>query len=75
MSRVTLKLIVKGELMESYRLLRLKDVENKTGVKKTQIYSLMKTGDFPASVKIGKNSVAWLEQEINSWIASKLINR
>lgn len=58
-----------------YRLLRLREVEHRTGLKKTQIYSLMKTKEFPASVKIGKTSVAWLEQEISDWIASKLNNR
>ncbi|EAS1759912.1 AlpA family phage regulatory protein [Salmonella enterica] len=61
--------------MEQYRLLRLKEVERRTGLKKTQIYSLMKMKDFPTSIKIGKTSVAWLEQEINDWIVSKLANR
>ena len=61
--------------MTSHRLLRMKQVEEKTGVKRSQIYLYMKAGDFPASMKIGPSSVAWLESEINEWIDRKLKNR
>ncbi|MCR3690883.1 MULTISPECIES: AlpA family phage regulatory protein [Citrobacter] len=33
---------------------------DKTGLKRSQIYTYMRTGDFPKSVKIGTSSVAWL---------------
>lgn len=61
--------------MISHQLLRLKQVREKTGLKRSQIYLYMKTGDFPQSIKIGPTSVAWLESEINEWIEQKLSSR
>lgn len=61
--------------MTSHRFLRLAQVIDKTGLKRSQIYAYMKTGDFPKSVKIGMSSVAWLESEIDEWIKAKLNNR
>lgn len=60
--------------MTSHRLLRLKKVEEKTGLGRSQIYAFMKTGDFPRSIKIGPNTVAWLESEIDDWIDQKRKN-
>ncbi|MDM4208098.1 AlpA family transcriptional regulator [Klebsiella spallanzanii] len=61
--------------MTSHQLLRLKQVEVKTGLKRSQIYLYMKEGTFPCSIKIGPASVAWLESEIDEWINLKLANR
>ncbi|MCW2474517.1 MULTISPECIES: AlpA family transcriptional regulator [unclassified Symbiopectobacterium] len=61
--------------MTSHQLLRLKQVREKTGLKRSQIYLYMKTDDFPKSIKIGPTSVAWLESEINEWIEQKLSGR
>ncbi|MFE4110607.1 AlpA family transcriptional regulator [Kosakonia sp. YIM B13611] len=61
--------------MTSHQLLRIKRVEAKTGLKRSQIYLYMKEGNFPSSIKIGPSSVAWLESEIDEWINLKLTNR
>ncbi|HDK6220022.1 TPA: AlpA family transcriptional regulator [Klebsiella quasipneumoniae] len=61
--------------MAPHQLLRLKQVVEKTGLKRSQIYLYMKTGRFPHSIKIGPASVAWLESEIDEWINLKLDNR
>lgn len=61
--------------MTSQRFLRLTQVLDKTGLKRSQVYAYMKTGDFPKSVKIGPSSVAWLESEIDEWINTKINNR
>lgn len=61
--------------MTSHHLLRLKQVEEKTGLKRSQIYLYMKNGSFPRSIKIGPSSVAWLESEIDEWVDIKLGNR
>nr|WP_263458434.1 AlpA family transcriptional regulator [Brenneria tiliae] len=63
------------DTVTSHQLLRLKQVEEKTGLKRSQIYLYMKSGDFPRSIKIGPASVAWLESEIDEWINLKLTNR
>ena len=61
--------------MASHRFLRLSQVLDKTGLKRSQVYTYMKTGDFPKSVKIGPSSVAWLESEIEEWINAKVNSR
>ena len=61
--------------MTSHQLLRLKQVEVKTGLKRSQVYLYMKEGTFPRSIKIGPASVAWLETEVAEWINLKLANR
>lgn len=54
------------------RLLRLPDVEARTGLKKSAIYAGMRAGTFPACIKLGPRAAAWPESEIASWIASKI---
>ncbi|OOH88700.1 hypothetical protein BMT54_08335 [Pasteurellaceae bacterium 15-036681] len=57
------------------RFLRLEDVIAKTGLKRSTIYSKIKSGEFPKSIAISANSVAWLESEINHWIQIKVKQR
>ncbi|MGR7526970.1 AlpA family transcriptional regulator [Klebsiella aerogenes] len=57
--------------MSDDKLLRLRQVIDKTGIGRSQIYLYMKNGTFPKSIKIGPASVAWLESEINDWIRHK----
>jgi prophage regulatory protein len=33
-----------------------------------QIYRKIKDGSFPSPVRLGKNRIAWLENEISDWI-------
>lgn len=58
--------------MTSYQLLRIKQVEARTGLNRSQIYAWMKEGYFPQSIKIGPASVAWIEKEIDEWVEKKL---
>ena len=53
------------------RLLRLKQVEDRTGYKKSKIYKDVKEGKFPAPVKLGSISVAWVEEEVQQWIDAR----
>ncbi|WP_110693627.1 helix-turn-helix transcriptional regulator [Salinicola halophyticus] len=57
------------------RLLRRRDVELKTGKSRSAIYAGVSNGTFPAPVPIGDKSVAWLEEEVDSWIAARLAER
>ncbi|RUR28071.1 helix-turn-helix transcriptional regulator [Vreelandella nanhaiensis] len=57
------------------RLLRRKEVEQKTGKSRSAIYDGIRQGTFPAPVPIGGKSVAWLEEEVDSWIAHCLEER
>jgi len=57
------------------RLLRRREVEMKTGKSRSAIYAGVSNGTFPAPVPIGDKSVAWLEEEVDSWIAARLAER
>ncbi len=53
------------------RLLPLPKVEESTGFKSSYIYELIKSGGFPAPVKIGSAS-RWRQSEIQEWIAQRI---
>jgi prophage regulatory protein len=54
------------------RMLRLPQVVSSTGLCKTQIYELQAAGDFPMRVKLTARSVAWLESEVQAWLARRV---
>jgi len=51
------------------RLLRLPEVEARTGLKKSAIYLRMRDGSFPACRSLGGRAVAWPESQIDAWVA------
>lgn len=53
-------------------LLRLPTVCSVVGLSKSQIYRLIKSGQFPAAIQLGTNSVAWPAEHINAWVAEKI---
>jgi prophage regulatory protein len=52
--------------------LRLPDVKALTGLSKTSLYSLIREQDFPAPVRLGPRSVAWVRSEVNQWAADRV---
>jgi len=52
------------------RLLRLRDVKQKTGLGSSTIYRRIADGTFPAPRSLGPNTVRWLQSEIDAWIKS-----
>ena len=52
------------------RLLKRPEVESITGLSRATIYSKLQQGTFPPPVRLGANSVAWLESDIDGWIAA-----
>lgn len=53
-------------------MLRRPQVEELTGLGKSQIYALTKKGNFPAQITISKRAVAWLDHEVHAWIESRV---
>lgn len=53
-------------------LLRLPSVCAMVGLSKSQIYRLIRAGEFPAGIRLGANSVAWPAELVNVWIAGKI---
>jgi prophage regulatory protein len=53
------------------RLLRLREVRERTGKAKSTIYQEIKEGTFPRPRRIGKRAVAWRENDINAYNESR----
>lgn len=54
------------------KLIRLPEVQRRTGYGKAWIYKLMADKKFPQSVKIGSRSIAFVEAEVDAWVANKI---
>ena len=50
------------------RLLRIREVEKRVGLKRSSIYKMMTEGRFPKNVRIGKYAVAWRTDKIDQFI-------
>ena len=50
------------------RLLRLPEVMNRVGLKRSAIYQRMSEGRFPRSRSLGPRCTVWVEREIDAWI-------
>lgn len=57
------------------RIIRLKEVTQRTGLSVPTIYRRIKAGQFPSQVSLGGSAVGWSEQAVSEWIASKLNQR
>lgn len=58
-------------MSEPVRFLRLPEVLSRAGVAKTQLYALVKKGDFPAPRKAGRMSY-WPDFEVTAWQHARL---
>ena len=54
--------------MSSSRLIRVKEVLHRTGLSRSSLYRRLKAGTFPEGVRLGVQSVAWKESDIEAWI-------
>lgn len=53
------------------RLLRFGEVRQRTGLSRSTIWRMERSGMFPKRVKVSVNVVAWREDEVGEWIRSK----
>lgn len=62
----------------SYKMLRMKQVVEYTGLSRSTIYDMMDVksirhdSTFPRSVQLTQATVCWLESEINDWLEDKI---
>lgn len=57
------------------RLIRLSEVIEKVGLETSAIYERIAEGKFPAQVPIGRRAVAWVEDEVDAWVAEHIAAR
>lgn len=53
------------------RILRGEEVYRMLGVDASTIYRWRRAGKFPKPMRLGGNSIGWLEQEIIDWLANR----
>ena len=53
-------------------ILRLRTVLERTGLSRSTIYALMRTGEFPRQIALGPRSVGWLESDVEAWISARV---
>ena len=64
----------KSQQTENQRLIRHKEVQAKTGLGASSIYAMMKSGEFPQCLNLSERRVAWIESDIDKWIAERVAN-
>jgi len=53
-------------------LIRITEVQRRTGYSKAWIYRLLKEKRFPAAVKIGARAIAFIESEVDDWVNQRI---
>ena len=61
-----------GYFQPQIRILRLKQVQDVIGLKKSQIYALANTPGFPQRIKLGTRAVGYIEREVQAYIESRV---
>ncbi|MBA4043735.1 MAG: AlpA family phage regulatory protein [Erythrobacter sp.] len=57
------------------RLLRLPEVMDRVGLRRSAIYQRMSEGRFPKCRTLGPKCSVWVETEINEWVRSVAENK
>ena len=53
------------------RLLRLPEVAERVGLRRTAIYDRVAAGTFPSPVHVTPRAVRWRESDIDTWIETR----
>ena len=66
-----------AEVRPLHRIIRMRDLPDYVGLKRTQIEELIKRGEFPKPVPLSDTGRAkgWLEHELISWQQERLAAR
>ena len=57
------------------RVVRKPELLSRIGLSDVTIWRMEKAGKFPKRISLGANSVGWLNNEINDWLAEKAVDR
>ncbi|TXY26553.1 AlpA family transcriptional regulator [Vibrio cholerae] len=57
------------------RLIRFREVLTITGLSRSSLYRFIEENQFPPQVQLGDRVVAWVEGEVQEWIAQRITNR
>ena len=57
------------------KILRMKQVVDRTGICRALVYRYIRLGKFPASIRLGERAVGWREADIEAWLSSRQSNK
>ncbi len=57
------------------RFLRKNEAADRVGFSQSHVMRLVREGDFPQPVPLGKNSVAFVEDEVEDWMRARVEER
>jgi prophage regulatory protein len=61
-----------GSSFEEVTFLRLPGVKEITGLSKSSLYALIQEKSFPAPVRLGARTVAWVKSEVRQWALERI---
>lgn len=50
---------------------RMADLQGRVGLKKSQLFQLIKDGEFPKPVKVGRASL-FVSAEVDAWLSERI---
>lgn len=53
------------------KILRIREVVDRTGLSRPTVYRLAQSGRFPRQVQLSPQCVGWKESEIEAWIEAR----
>lgn len=56
-------------------ILRIEEVLNQTGLKRTMLYDLIRKERFPKQVSLGARAVGWYQDRVEKWIKNRPATR
>ncbi|WP_170480628.1 helix-turn-helix transcriptional regulator [Ruegeria arenilitoris] len=54
------------------KILRRNEVEKLTGLSRSTIYAMMKSGEFPRPIRLSARAVGWMASDIDAWLQNRL---
>lgn len=57
------------------RIIRKPELFSRVGLSDATIWRMEKSGKFPRRLKLGGNSVGWLDHEVEAWFKQKASER
>jgi prophage regulatory protein len=57
--------------MSDIRIVRMRAVQERTGLNARTIRRLVQRGDFPAPMKLSTRAVGWTSDQLDAWIKAR----
>lgn len=64
-----------GDYVAPRRAIRIEDVVATVGISKSQIYVLIRAGEFPKPTKLSEQVSVWDSSEVQAWLDAKFAER